>query len=622
MKKKLIAKNKSSQSLYRIHSYEDAKKHFPSAKFTSTKRAWRLFLDIEALSEALLEDFTKHLLLFENDDGRNYYIVVNISDQVDETNISDKNMMKAATLLMKNYSVSKTFIEFIKNNTKINETTRIEHIKKFVPEVYLDYVIENDVELNLWDWLPRNLIKKQLLSDPKYLSYLIKKDSAKDIYEDDESYSTNSNTNESSLFIINYILSGTLTKKTLTFLKELFKDESVLRMFQKTIDAITYKKRHVSGCSLTKSILKNIFILEEESIIKINAFNHDFIGALEQYFKDEYLDYLDILINKKIKYIINLDSDAHDMHTKKLFFDKSRFEYLISHAENLNVLISNWRSSLTGSLFKYCFKHPDRNQYWSMFPYQEFHIENLALLLKDPLRSKFIFFQDFLDEIEKLKHDQSNGRSFATVIAQTDLDLIRSKCPDEEFFKTKMIKYYTSILSVWDGKESHNTDYLERLQAVYDIDRDNLQYIHMNYLFDDRYSHLDKVFDFDYNSLGVQNLFEKSYAVYANTTTKNYEKEQALNFIKRKSESKLFLQKYDASKWNNKDLVELLDPLVNFNTDFDLSGLKNILLTGNIDDIMDYCQENKQDMQNVFKHNPDDDFVKCVIKIAATFMSR
>jgi ribosomal protein S15P/S13E len=626
MKKQLIAKNKSSQSLYRIHSYEDAKKHFPNTVFTKTKRAWRLFLDIEALSECLLEDFTKQFLLFDNN-GENYYIVVNIGDQVDETNIVDKNLMKAATLLMKDYSVSKTFIEFIKKNKNINEDTRIKHIKKFVPEVYLDYVIENNVELNLWDWLPRNLIKKQLLSDPKYLSFLIKKDSEKNIEAKEEIYNSNKNTNESSLFIINYILSGTLTKKTMNFLKDLFKDETVLNMFQKTIDAITNnnRNRYLHGCSLTKSIVKNIFILEDEKIIKINEFDHSFIGILEEYFKEEYLDYLDILINKKTKYVIKYDSKApyvQDTNTKKLFFDTKRFEYLISYAEDLDGLIKNWKSRLSNSLFCYCFKEHDKSRHSELFYKENFNIENLALLLKDPLRSKFVFIEDLVAEVYKNTYDRSKSRNFQRVITQMDLSLILDSCPDDKFFKENIVKHYTSILYDWDGKNSNNTKYLERIKSVFDLDPKNLQYINLNYLFEKKYSHLDEIFNFDYNSISVQKLFNSRHEIYTNDKENDYNKEKAITDIKRMAEYSIFLKKYDASKWNNKELVELLDPIVNFNTNFDLSDLKAALLTENIERVTEYCNENRKDIHNVFKHKPDNEFMKSIIKIAETFRNR
>jgi len=156
MKKELISKNKT-QSLHRLHSYEDAKKHFPNEDFSNSKRSWRLFLDIDALDEKLLEDFTKHLLLFKDGDDE-HYIVVNIGDQVNETSIKDKKVMKAATLLMKEYSVSDSFIKFIKDNKDITEDERIDYIKKFVPEIYLDYVIDNGLELDQWTWLPRYIL--------------------------------------------------------------------------------------------------------------------------------------------------------------------------------------------------------------------------------------------------------------------------------------------------------------------------------------------------------------------------------------------------------------------------------------------------------------------------------
>ena len=42
MKKELISKNKT-QSLYRLHSYEDAKKYFPNAGFSNQKEHYDYF---------------------------------------------------------------------------------------------------------------------------------------------------------------------------------------------------------------------------------------------------------------------------------------------------------------------------------------------------------------------------------------------------------------------------------------------------------------------------------------------------------------------------------------------------------------------------------------------------
>ena len=132
----LISKNKG-QRLYRVHSFDVVRKRFPNESFSSSKRAWRLFLDIDALSEKLLEDFNKHFLLFDND-GEFHYIVVGVDDKVSETSIGSKELMKSAMSLMKSYSVADDFIEFIKSNSLIEDADRIKHIKKFAPEAYLD----------------------------------------------------------------------------------------------------------------------------------------------------------------------------------------------------------------------------------------------------------------------------------------------------------------------------------------------------------------------------------------------------------------------------------------------------------------------------------------------------
>ena len=342
MKKTLILKNKT-QSLYRLYSFEDVKKHFPSESFSSSKRALRLFLDIDALDEKLLEDFTKHFLLFK-DGQEEYYIVVNISDQVDQTNIKDKKVLKSASLLMKDYSVSDSFIKFIKENKDIDESNKVNYIQKFVPESYLDYVIDNGLELDEWNWLPRNIIKKQLLSDPKYLSYLMEKDSKK-VSKPDDVHSIN-NKNETSIYIVNYLLSGSITKKTMVFLKDLFSTPVVLKNFEETINNITNKSYYSNGLFLNKSIVKNIFTLESEGIISIKSFNSQFVTLLKNTFKDEYLDYLDILIEKNIPYNpkeIKKNKYDNDEAIYNLFFDDKRFSYLMSYVKDVDLFASTYK---------------------------------------------------------------------------------------------------------------------------------------------------------------------------------------------------------------------------------------------------------------------------------------
>jgi len=616
MKKELISKNKT-QSLHRLHSYEDAKKHFPNEDFSNSKRSWRLFLDIDALDEKLLEDFTKHLLLFKDGDDE-HYIVVNIGDQVNETSIKDKKVMKAATLLMKEYSVSDSFIKFIKDNKDITEDERIDYIKKFVPEIYLDYVIDNGLELDQWTWLPRNVIKKQLLSDPKYLSYLIKKDSEKVIKSDD--VHSLQNKNESSIYIVDYLLSGTITKKTMVFLKDLFSDPSVLSMFQETIDVITSESHYSSGCSLTKSIVKNIFTLETESIISFNSFNSDFINFLKNNFKDDYLNYVDILIDKKVPYKVKEDMKSsydYDYSIDDLFFDEKRFEYLISHATDLDALIPIWRENYSRKLFYYCFEERDYHHNLN----KDFDITNLANMLKDPIRSKFVFIEDFLNHLkENNSHVSSYINGFEKVLSKTDLKIVYDICPNDKFFKENIVKHYTAVISVWDGKKSNNENYLERLKNVYDLDKDNINYISLKYLFGDDYEGLNEIYDLNYNSEMVQSLFETNYQEYISDKGMEYKKTEALNTIKRRSENPMFMKYYDSSKWKNKKLVEIIDPIVNFDTDFDLSELKDFLSKGDVNGVSKYCDENKEKIRNTFKHNGDKDFVKNIRIIASTLM--
>jgi hypothetical protein len=612
MKKKLILKNKT-QSLYRIYSYEDAKKHFPNAHFSSSKRTWRLFLDIEALSENLLEDFTKHLLLFKDGDNE-YYIVVNIGDQVDETNIKDQKLMKSATILMKNYSVSDKFIEFIKENDKISESERISYVKDFVPEIYLDYVIDNKLEIDQWTWLPRNLIKKQLLSNPKYLSYLIKKDSE-----------SQSDKNESSAFIVNYLLSGAITKKTLNFLKELFNDQEVLNKFQETIDKITTGDNYCTGRSLTKSILKNIFVLEKESVIKINLFNTAFVSLLEYNFPEEHLEYLDFLINKKVRYYIEEGDDGNysiyssfDSTIMNFFYkddSNKRFEYLISYVKNLEDIIQKWREMNSYSLFEYCFKpltsNSDKNE--------DFKINNLTELLEDPIRSKFIFLEDFIKNDEEKQSDYSI-RNVCEVFAKTNLKLLYNKCVDDEFFKNNIIKYYTAILDIWDGEKYNNENFLERIQNVYNLDKKNVDFINLNYFFNEDYNDLNKTFNFDYNSSNIQLFFEKKYLKYIDKEIESYYQDEALRKIQMKAENKNFIKQFNPSKWNNKELVKIFNPIVDFDTDFDLSELEKLLTDNNVNGVNEYCLNNKDKIRNTFKRDGNSDFVKNIRKIAQTLM--
>ena len=563
------------------------------------------------MSEELLEDFTKHLLLFNND-GKEYYIVVNIGDQVDESNINDRKLLKDATKLMKDYSVSKSFIDFIKKSESITESERINHIKKIVPEIYLDYIIENDMEVDVWNWLPRNLIKKQLLSDTKYLSYLIKKDEKTE-------------KSESTSFIVNYILSGSLTKKTIDFLENLFKDETISNMFQKTIDSILLGKDYKVNCSLTKSILKNIFVLEEKGIVTFNSFNPEFIGTLERNFKDDYLEYLDILINKEIKYILtpdNKDKHIYDHKTNNFFFDDERFKYLISHTENLDEIIQSWRKTFSNSLFSYCFLNEKRSYYMNnAFKDKTFNVDNLTQLLNDPLRSKFVFFEDFIEQIkENSKYNNTDyQRAFSHVIAQTDLSLIVDKCPNNDFFKNEIIKYYTSVISVWDGdKKYENLNFIKRLNDIYEIDKSYIDFINLNYLFNAEYENLDDIFDFDYNSEKVQAHFNNLYLKYEKET--GYSKERELLTIKNRADCKNFIKKYDSAKWNNKNLIEIFNPIVNFDTDFDLSELKIALSNGDLETVINYCENNAEKIKNTFKRNHDDPFIKSIKKLNSTLM--
>lgn len=604
MKKELISKNKK-QSIYRLHSYEDAKKHFPNAHFSSSKRTWRLFLDIEALSQKLLEDFTKHLLLFNND-GDEYYIVVNIGDQVDETNIQDRKLLKDATKLMKDYSVSQSFIEFIKSNKEIKESERITHIKKFVPEIYLDYVIENNLNVETWDWLPRNLIKKQLLSDIKYFSYLLKKDKE-------------NKKKQSSAFIVNYILSGNLTKKTISFLKELFEDKSIESMFQETIDAILLGENYTVSVSLTKSILKNIYLIEKENIVSFNSFNGDFIYTLQNNFKEEHLEYLDILIDKKVKYIVNPDDRVNycsDKSTRDYFFDEERFKYLISHSEDFDSIIESWRPSLSEYLFSYCFIS-DKNKfiYNKAFQDKPFDVKNLGELLKNPLHSQFVFFEDFIKET---KSDRNRNTRFSEVIAQTDLNLILEACPNDEFFKNEIIKHYTRPISIWNGENFDELDYCERINEVIKIDKENIHFINLTYLFEDKYEHLNDIYDFDYNSIPVQQYFNVLYSKYEKA--ENMFKTGELSKIKRLAETKRFIENYDREKWENKNLIEIFDPIVNFDTNFDINELKSLFSNYDVEGIETYCKNNRERIKNTFKRNPDDPFIKMIKTINSTLL--
>lgn len=605
----LITENKISK-LYKINSFEQAKKHFPNEHFTSSKRKLRLFLDIEALSDKILEDFTKHLLLYQ-ENNVDYFIVINIGDKVDETNITDKTVMKNAMQLMKNYSVSDSFLDFIKNNKDLTENDKISHIKKFIPEHFLDFIIENDLDVSEYNWLPRNAIKKTLLSDPKYLNYLIKKDSK-------------TKSNKTSIFIIDYILSGSMSNKTKNLLKSLFTDENNLNSFQSVIDSILLKGDYTF--SLTKSILKNIFTLEEEGIIKFNSFGIDFFDStLGSLFKDEELSlYRDKLISKKIKFVFitNKKIGKWDYFKEFNLFFTDYFKYFTSFLSEseLDDLINIWRNKISENLFSFFFEERKNYSTYKDIPFCD---NALNTMLNDPFRSKFIFLSDYSEIIIKKTRESYNSSSldqeyniFISVLLKVDFDLIKD-CFSNPENKAEIINIYTKNIFYYTKKETFNLEYKKRLNNVINLDKSNIDHVNNIYLFNKKYEDLDNEFDFNYNSIKIQNIFKEKIKKLKEHKIDDFSYKSINKEIRELTLNKNFKRKFDKKLWD-KEIVDYLAPFLNFNINFDLSTLKSLFLEGSVEELESYLNKNKEEIRHSLRLNKEDTFIK---KLSLIFFS-
>ena len=227
----------------------------------------------------------------------------------------------------------------------------------------------------------------------------------------------------------------------------------------------------------------------------------------------------------------------------------------------------------------------------------------------------------------KSSYSSSETNNFEKILSKTDIKIIYDNCSYDNFFKKEIVKYYTAILFIWDGKESQNENYLKRIEAVFNIDKNNLDYIDLRYLLKDYYKDLDELYDFDYNSERIQGFFQTCYDDFLKAKSnelknKGYlttkKKEDCFNRIRRAVEHERFSSSYDASKWKNKKIVEIINPIVYFDTDFDLSELKDLFSKGDVEGVDKYCSNNKEKLKNTLKHNGDEDFFKMLNIIART----